>query len=152
MKVIVNVCVEKDGKLLMVQEGWGAVKGMWNFPAGHLEENENIFDAAIREAKEETGYSVKLTGVLDIQNCVYRDNHILHIIFTAEIKSGEIDFDPEEIMAVQFIDSNDLLAMTDQELRGAESRKITITKLLSKKIYPLELVNNLIDSNVSTDK
>ena len=88
MKVIVNVLVKQDNKCLMVQENWGNVKGMWNFPAGHLDENENIFDGAIREAKEETGYDVKLTGFLGVQNSIFDNRHIIHVLFTAEIIGG----------------------------------------------------------------
>lgn len=152
MKIIVNVCVEKDGNILMVQENFGNVKGMWNFPAGHLEENEDFFSGAIREAKEETGFNVKLTGILDIQNCVYKDRHIIHIIFKADIIGGKIGFDPKEIMTVEFIDINKILKMTDKELRGAESRKTTIKKLIAGKIYPLELISNFNFENIKTEK
>lgn len=51
MNIIVNIVVKQDNKILMVQEGEGNSKGKWNFPAGHLEEGEDIFVGAIREAK-----------------------------------------------------------------------------------------------------
>jgi len=73
MKIVpvVSVYVIKDGKLLMVQENQPHCRGKWNLPAGHLDQNENMFDAAIREAKEETGLDVKLTGFLGVQNCAH---------------------------------------------------------------------------------
>ncbi|MCL2228255.1 MAG: NUDIX hydrolase [Firmicutes bacterium] len=142
MQIIVNVVIEKEGKVLMVQENWGKFVGVWNFPAGRLDENEGVFAAAIREAKEETGYDVELTGVLDIQNCVYPDRHVIHIIFTAKIIGGEIKFDPKEIMDVKFIEIKKLLGMGDKELRSSICRKATIQRLADKKVFPLEIVRD----------
>ena len=142
MKVIVNVLVKQDNKCLMVQENWGNVKGMWNFPAGHLDENENIFDGAIREAKEETGYDVKLTGFLGVQNSIFDNRHIIHVLFTAEIIGGEIAYDQEEIMNVEFVDIDTLLNMTDDELRGGDSRRESLRKLKNNEVCPLSAVSN----------
>lgn len=66
MKVIAGCVVEKDNKILMLQEGLDFCYGQWNYPAGHVDEFENITEAAIREVKEETGLDVKLKGVLPI--------------------------------------------------------------------------------------
>ena len=142
MKVIVNVIVKQSDKVLMVQENCGIVKGMWNFPAGHLDEGENIFDGAIREAKEETGYDVKLTGLVNIQNAIYDNRHIIHIVFSAEIVGGEISFDENEIMNVEFVEIDNLLAMTDDELRGGDSRRESLTKIKNGEILPLSAVSN----------
>jgi 8-oxo-dGTP pyrophosphatase MutT (NUDIX family) len=44
----------------MVQEAKSAVRGLWNWPAGHLEEDETFQQAAIREVREETGFDVEI--------------------------------------------------------------------------------------------
>ena len=142
MKVIVNVIVKQENKVLMVQENWGNVKGMWNFPAGHLDEGENIFEGAVREAKEETGYDVKLTGLVNIQNAIYDSKHIIHVVFAAEIVGGKISFDENEIMNVEFVEIDKLLAMTDDELRGGDSRRQSLTKVKNGEIFPLSVVSN----------
>ncbi len=142
MKIIVNVVVKQDDKILMVQENWGNVKGMWNFPAGHLEENENIFDGAIREAKEETGFDVKLTGLVGVQNSIYNDRHVVHFNFSAEIIGGKVAFDTNEIAKVEFIEAEKLLSMTDDELRGGDSRRETIKRVMSGNVMSLEAVTN----------
>ena len=142
MKVIVNVIVKQDNKVLMVQEAFGDGKGMWNFPAGHLDEGENIFAGAIREAKEETGYDVRLTGLVNVQNSLYDNKHVIHIVFSAEIIGGEISYDSSEIMNVEFVEIDRLINMTDNELRGGDSRRESLMKIKNDEIFPLSVVSN----------
>ncbi len=142
MKVIVNVVVKQDNKVLMVQENFGDVKGMWNFPAGHLDEGEDIFAGAIREAKEETGYDVELTGFVQLQNTLFDNRHIIHVVFTANIIGGEINFDKNEIMNAKFVDIDRCISMSDKELRGGDGRRETLTKVKNGEILPLSIVSN----------
>lgn len=142
MKVIVNIIVKQDDKILMVQEASGSEKGMWNFPAGHLDECENVFEGAIREAKEETGYDVEITGLVNVQNVVYDNKHIVHFVFLAEIIGGEINFDTKEIMNVEFIDINKILSMSDNELRGGDTRKESLRRVKNNEITSLSVVSN----------
>lgn len=142
MKIIVNVIVKKDDKILMVQENWGNFKGMWNFPAGHLDDGENLFEGAIREAKEETGYDIKLTGLVNIQNAVYDNRHVIHFVFSAELVGGEVKFDENEIMNVEFIEIDEVIGMTSDELRVGDLRKESLMKLKKGEILPLSVVSN----------
>ena len=48
MVIIAGCLIEKNNKFLMVKEAKKKCYGQWNFPAGHLEENETIKEAAIR--------------------------------------------------------------------------------------------------------
>jgi len=142
MKVVVNVLIKQNNKILMVKEAAGNERNKWNFPAGHLDENENIFDGAVREAREETGYNVKLTGIIDIQNLVTDNKHVLLIMFAGEIIDGEVSFDESEILDVKFINISEIYKMTDAELRSAELRKRSVQLLEDGKIYPLEIIRN----------
>ncbi|HMT38916.1 MAG TPA: NUDIX hydrolase, partial [Thermomonas sp.] len=59
--VTVATIVVRDGQLLMVEErANGAL--VLNQPAGHLEPDESLLDAALRETREETGWEVRLTA------------------------------------------------------------------------------------------
>ena len=102
-KIIVGVCIVEDGKILMVQEAQEKCYGQWNFPAGHLDPNEDIFIGAKREAKEETGFDVELTGVLPIFNYAREDDQLIRISFMAKRISGEISYDKNEILDVKWI-------------------------------------------------
>jgi 8-oxo-dGTP pyrophosphatase MutT (NUDIX family) len=61
----VATIVEKDGKFLLVKEISNG-KEVYNQPAGHIEADESVFDAAIRETEEETGYQVSLNKFVGI--------------------------------------------------------------------------------------
>lgn len=58
--VVAGCVIKKDGNYLLVQERQPKVYGKWNLPAGHVDKDETIEQAAVREAKEETGYEVEL--------------------------------------------------------------------------------------------
>ncbi len=57
--VTVAAVVVNKGRLLMVEEHV-AGKDVFNQPAGHLEPDESIMDAVLRETLEETGWQVRL--------------------------------------------------------------------------------------------
>src|SRR6187402_3525393 len=61
--VTVACVVVRDGCLLMVEEQVGG-QVVLNQPAGHLEPDESLFDAARRETLEETGWHVDLTAFI----------------------------------------------------------------------------------------
>ena len=63
--ITVATIVEADGRFLMVEESKGG-RLVLNQPAGHLEPNETLRHAALRETLEETGWTVELSGVVGI--------------------------------------------------------------------------------------
>src|SRR5882724_8675574 len=63
--VTVATIIPRDCHFLLVEE---IVRGnlVLNQPAGHLEPNESLLDAARRETLEETGWSVELTDFVGV--------------------------------------------------------------------------------------
>lgn len=59
--VTVATVVVDGGRLLLVEERVGG-QLVLNQPAGHLEPDESLRDAALRETREETGWEVQLTA------------------------------------------------------------------------------------------
>ncbi|MCJ1878513.1 MULTISPECIES: NUDIX hydrolase [Pseudomonas] len=64
--VTVATIVEDQGRFLLVEEMSADKKQVFNQPAGHLEANESLLEAAVRETLEETGWDVELTAVTGI--------------------------------------------------------------------------------------
>ena len=60
--VTVAAVVCRDGKFLLVEEET-EVGLAFNQPAGHLEEDEPLVDAVVRETLEETGWTVRLSAL-----------------------------------------------------------------------------------------
>ena len=140
-KIIVGVCIKNDSnEILMVQEAREDIKGLYNIPAGKLDSNESICNGAIREAKEETGFDVKLDSILCIQ--YLESKNALKIVFNASIISGSIQFDKNEILDVKWIQIEDLEKMTEKELRSFDSNICIIKNSKNNKKYPIEIIEN----------
>jgi 8-oxo-dGTP pyrophosphatase MutT (NUDIX family) len=63
--VTVAAVMEQDGRFLMVQERVSG-ESVYNQPAGHLEDNESLVEAVIRETREESGWQFapeRITGI-----------------------------------------------------------------------------------------
>src|SRR5262245_57643799 len=54
--VTVAAVIERDGRFLLVEELVSG-RAVLNQPAGHLEPNESLVEAAVRETREETGHA-----------------------------------------------------------------------------------------------
>jgi 8-oxo-dGTP pyrophosphatase MutT (NUDIX family) len=84
--VTVASIVPHAGRFLLVEE---AVRGelVLNQPAGHLEPDESLLDAACRETLEETGWSIELTDLVGIYQWMNPDNdsHFLRFTFAARL-------------------------------------------------------------------
>ena len=116
--------------------------GQWNFPAGHVNEFENVTDAAVREVKEETGLDVKLKGVLPICETELRNETHVIIRFVAEVIGGKIEFDSNEILDVKWIDIKDIEKMPEEQLRNYLVGKNIIKDYIENRIYPLEIFSD----------
>ncbi|AIL65011.1 Bifunctional NMN adenylyltransferase/Nudix hydrolase [Rickettsiales bacterium Ac37b] len=59
--VTVDALVVHSNKVLLVKRSSSPGKGLWALPGGFVEQNENLFDACVRELIEETKVSVSLS-------------------------------------------------------------------------------------------
>ena len=65
-KVAVGLLIEASRRLLLVRRSQDPQQGKWSIPAGFMDGGENPMRAAQREALEETGLEVEITGLQDI--------------------------------------------------------------------------------------
>lgn len=138
MKIIVGTIIREDDKILMVKEAKKEYYGMWNFPAGHLEENEDIFSGAIRETLEETGHKVVITRMLPIQ-IIKIDNEIIHkFMFMASIiQKNAKPIIENEIIETKFMSIEEIKS-NSENLRNAEENLKLLQLIEDDKAFELD--------------
>jgi ADP-ribose pyrophosphatase YjhB (NUDIX family) len=69
-KLAAGALVTQDGKVLLARRSVKPEKGKWCVPAGFVELDETVAEAAVREVREETGLEVALAGLLGVYDFV----------------------------------------------------------------------------------
>ncbi len=144
----VAVVIEKPGatdhpQFLIVEEISGG-QVVFNQPAGHLEANESLMQAAVREALEETAWHVELTGFVGVYQSKSTDSGECYIrnCFAAravrEDAGRKLDTD---------IIRTHWLSLPQLQVRQAQLRSpaviAVIEDYLNGQVYPLSLVRDL---------
>lgn len=135
----VATVVEKDGLFLMVEEMDGT-RTVFNQPAGHLEANETLFDAAIRETLEETRWQVELTAFIGLYHYP-APNGITYIrhCFAARPLSYSADAKLDDgIIDAHWISSETILAAAFNARSPLVSK--VLRDYLSGTRYPLSII------------
>ena len=109
--LVAGVLLEQNGKYLLLQHKFPPnAYGLWGWPAGQVEEGHSLEATAIREAKEETNFDVRLLINLGIYQSGPQDA-IKHL-YAAEIIGGQLSIDAIEIMNAKWL--------TEEEIRELE--------------------------------
>lgn len=142
--LVVSVSIMSEGKVLMIKENKASVRNKWNFPSGRIEYGEDILEAACREAKEETGYDIRLTGTTGVYNFISSSNHqVILFHFIGEITGGSLQLDTTEINDSKWLSPKDLLIPSVVKLRDKEVINEIVENLISEKEFPLALYGKL---------
>ncbi|NZA27931.1 NUDIX hydrolase [Luteimonas sp. SJ-92] len=147
--VTVATVVVRDGRLLCVEERVGGALVL-NQPAGHLEPDESLLHAALRETREETAWEVRLTafiGAYQWRAPAASDGggggrHFLRFAFAAE----PLSHDPQRALDAGIVQA---LWMTPEELQQAQARHRSplvwraVADFLAGQRHPLALLQQL---------
>ena len=110
--------IQKDGKILSCQRGYGEFKDGWEFPGGKLEPGEAPELAAARELSEETGLTAGRMQYLgsNFTSPGYSEE-VLHIYLARDLHRGAAHLDPGEFLNVERHPLEELVQMAlDGEL------------------------------------
>src|SRR6185503_2744695 len=87
----VGLLIEAGRRLLLVRRSQDPQQGKWSIPAGFMDRGEDPLRAAQREALEETGLDVQITGLQDIYPASADGGGAdMLIVYTAAVTSGEL--------------------------------------------------------------
>jgi 8-oxo-dGTP diphosphatase len=98
-KVAAGVIVEQGGRILLTRRAHDPGRGLWGLPAGYMEWDERVKEAAVRETREETGLDVRPERLVGVYSSPERG--VVLVIYTASIVGGSLQTS-EESEAVAF--------------------------------------------------
>ena len=100
-KVAVGTIISADdGRLVLVRRAIEPGYGLWVFPGGYVDRGEHIVDAAVREAREESGLIVRVDGLVNIYS--YAGTTPIIIVYSATVIGGDLCTDEECLEARLF--------------------------------------------------
>jgi 8-oxo-dGTP pyrophosphatase MutT (NUDIX family) len=139
----VAAIIEQSGKFLLVEEITDR-GNRFNQPAGHLEDNETLMQAVIRETLEESAYDFMPTALLGVYHWKHPHNDTTYLRFAFIGKVG-VYYPMHELddgivravwLTIEEIREKAALMRSPQVLTCIED-------YLSGKSYPLEVITNL---------
>ena len=139
----VAAVIEKDGKFLIVEEE-SEGKIVYNQPAGHLDEDETLIEAVIRETLEETAWHFKPENVTGVYQYKSSGNGTTYIrfCFSGQCNQHEPDRKLDDgILRAIWMSYEELLCEKDK-LRSPMVLQC-IDDFLAGNQYPLELITRL---------
>ncbi|HMP75219.1 MAG TPA: NUDIX domain-containing protein [Kiritimatiellia bacterium] len=91
------VLTDEQGRCLLIRRSPHnrSFVGQWEWPGGKVDPGEDFAEAAVREAKEESGLDVELTGLLGATSFEVPKLHIVLVCFDARVTGGELRLSDE---------------------------------------------------------
>lgn len=140
----VAAIIQRDNKFLMVEELINGER-LFNQPAGHLEPDETLIEAAIRETREETAWLFIPEAVTGVYLWTHPDNGktFLRVAFCGQCDDHQPEQSLDEGILHAIWMSRDEIAQKKQSLRSPMVIDC-IDDYLAGKRYPLDLLINTL--------
>ena len=82
--------IHKKKKIFATARGYGAFKGLWEFPGGKIEEGETSQQALVREIREELETEITVGDLIGTIEYGYPAFHLSMDCFWCEVAEGEL--------------------------------------------------------------
>jgi 8-oxo-dGTP diphosphatase len=112
----VGAIIIENSRVVLVKRAHPPLQAQWSIPGGVLEVGELVRDAAVREAREETGLTVEPGELLGVYDRVLRDPggrvqyHYVLVDFLCRRVSGELQA-ADDAAAVRWFTREELPAL-----------------------------------------
>jgi len=139
----VAALIENEGRFLMVQERISG-KSVYNQPAGHLEDNETLVDAVIRETREETAWHFEPQSVTGIYRWRHpeKDSTFIRVSFAGKGLFHDPACELDSCIERTLWMTPDELRLQPDRLRSPMVLR-SIDDYLAGSCYPLSLLTSL---------
>lgn len=128
------IAITPENKVVLVKQYRKAIeKELWEIPAGKIEPGENPKESAIRELKEETGYSAQSIKLLHkFYTSAGFSNQKIYIYLAENLTPGKQNFDDDEFIETKEFSLNEVYDMIYNN--DIEDGKTSIGMLLIKEL------------------
>lgn len=99
-KMVVGTIIAHHKKVLLCKRAIEPQKGLWTLPAGYMELEETSEEGAVREAYEEAGVDIEITGIVGIFNLPHISQ--VQLIYKGVMLDDKIEPGPESLEAKFF--------------------------------------------------
>lgn len=105
-KVAVGTIITNGGgQIALVRRSIEPSYGKWVFPGGYVDRGEELFVAALREAREEASLEIRIDRLINLYS--YAGQAAIIIVYAATMVGGQLRADDESLDAAWF-DTSDL--------------------------------------------
>ena len=104
-KLVAGCVPEYQGRILICKRAIEPRRGYWTIPAGFMENNETLMQAAAREAVEEAQASVEIGSLLAIFHALRA--HQVHVFFRGRLSEPRYGVGPESL-EVKLVEERDI--------------------------------------------
>ena len=94
-RLVVGCVPEHEGHILICKRAIEPRRGFWTVPAGFMENNETLQQAAARESLEEALAEVQIGSLLSVVHVLHA--HQVHVFFRATLPKAEFGAGPESL-------------------------------------------------------
>jgi 8-oxo-dGTP diphosphatase len=89
---MVDVVIPSESGVVLIRRDSDPFEGQWALPGGFVEVGETVYEAAVREAAEETGLAVEISRLVGVYSEADRDprGHNVSVAFLASVLGGQM--------------------------------------------------------------
>lgn len=140
------ILINEQNQICLIEEAKSSCRHKWYLPAGRVEKNESLRDAAIRECREETGYQVEPLCVFSVE--IDQAALWYRFMFMARIVGGSLKTQPDaESLQAKWFDLN--LLSDGEFLKTIRSHDIVRLVVQAYEFYNAHKLNSITKLAVS---